>query len=56
MVDKPGLRDIQSTNRRELWLEWEGKLLLYGWCHACALSRVAGDSVWHPEIPFGGLI
>ena len=48
-----GLRDKLGIGRRELWLEFEGKPVFYGWCDKSALPTVKPDSVWHPEKPFG---
>jgi hypothetical protein len=48
-----GLRDKMGIGRRELWLEWDGKPLFYGWCAASVLPSLEVGSIWHPEKPFG---
>jgi hypothetical protein len=48
-----GLYDNRKEMRRELWLEWQGKSLFFGWCHVIALK---GSSFpWEPQVPFGSL-
>jgi hypothetical protein len=51
-----GLRDKLGLGRRELWLEFEGKPIFYGWCSKDALPTVDHKSVWHPEKPFGAYL
>lgn len=49
----PGLYDNPKLHRRELWLEWKGLPIFYGWCHQHALASAAQGSVWEREVPFG---
>lgn len=62
-----GLYDNLPLQRRELWIEWEGEQLFYGWCSSIkfmdgngkclsALERAGSESIWKSKIPFGSFI
>jgi hypothetical protein len=50
---KLGLYDNMKLQRRELYLEWEGKEIFYGWCEKNALTFIPASSFWKSDVPFG---
>lgn len=48
-----GLYDNMKLQRRELYLEWKGKEIFYGFCMKDYLTYCNEMSVWEPKVRFG---